>query len=304
MTRSRVAILLIGLSSIVLSACSTIRGYPEDPEDTDATLKALAPYFAVNSEDKYNGTTDATVKRQLRDDIVMHRMRAYQLEFDQFEKALNTYGNTITTGSDLVALTLSGLAATTGNASTKAALAAASGGIIGAQGDINKDLFFQKTMPALLAQMEANRAKAKLAIFAGLAQDDGKYSLARADEDLDTLKMAGSIPGAISTITQQAGNANDTAKSQLQELSNVKYGGALPSSTRIKAWLYPGGKEVDSQGKLVAPLPVNLKALQNWMSADKIDANLTQIPLEVLVDGDTPQLEADRQRALSDLKIP
>jgi hypothetical protein len=29
----------------VLSACAPLLGYPKDPEDTDATLSALAPYF-------------------------------------------------------------------------------------------------------------------------------------------------------------------------------------------------------------------------------------------------------------------
>lgn len=302
--KSTAAALLFGLSVLGLSGCSAIQGYPNDLEDTDATLKSLSAYFAANSEDAYNAATDITQRRKIRDDIVLHRLKAYQIEFDEFEKSLNTYGNTITTGSDLVVLALSGIAATTGNASTKSALSAASGGIIGAQGDINKDLFFQKTMPALLAQMEANRAKAEVAIYSGLTKDDNGYPLVQADSDLELLKQAGSIPGAINVITQQAGNANDSAQTQLQSLRNVKYGGSLPSSTRIKAWLYPGGKDVDAQGKPVSANSTNLMALQDWMSADKQDANLPQLPFEVLLDGDTSQLEADRQRAITALNIP
>ena len=305
MPTRRLAVCLISVCvSMTVSSCAAIHGYATDPEDTDSVLQGLATYFGPKAEDAYNAQTDATKRKQLRETIVLNRMRAYQIEFDDFEKALNFYGSTATTGTDLAALVLNGLGATTGSAATKSALAAASAGIIGAQGDINKDLFYKSTLPALLAQMEANRTKVKVIIYTGLAQDDEKYPLARADDDLDSLKMAGSIPGAIANITQQAGNTNDAAKSQLQALSDLNYAGGLPSSQRIKAWLYPGGKDTDAQGKLVAPLPANVKALQDWMNADTTDTNLAQIPLETFVDGDSTQLEADRQRAIAALKIP
>ena len=74
-----------------------------------------------------------------------------------------------------MALVLSGLGATTGGAATKAALAAASAGVIGAQGVISKDLYYQRTVPALLAQMEANRARATLVILQGIQKSESDY---------------------------------------------------------------------------------------------------------------------------------
>jgi hypothetical protein len=43
---------------------------------------------------------------------------------------------------------------------------------VGAQAAINRDLYYQRTLPALLAQMEANRAKVELTIMNGLAKSD------------------------------------------------------------------------------------------------------------------------------------
>jgi len=275
-----------------LTACSSIRGYPPDPEDTKATLTALQEYFDPAQEKSYAAETDATKRQQLRDTIVLSRVRAYDLEFDRFEKELFEYGNSITLGADLTVLILSGLAATTGSAATKSALAAASAGIVGAQGVISKDLYYQKTLPALLAQMEANRAKAKTAIFANLIQTDAQYPLIRAELDLDALKAAGSIPTAITGITQQAAEANEAAKAAQARVQQLRVVGASSSDTtaRLRAW--------------VAGKPENFSALQRWMSKDTADPALAQIPVEVLITGKGPGLEEDRLRAINDLHVP
>jgi hypothetical protein len=188
----------------VLFACSSIQGYPYDPEDTAATLQRLNQYFDGSVEANYLSTPDDTTRTQLRNLIIYGRMRAYDIEFANFERALYSQGNSISVGSDFIALILAGLTATTGNAATKAALGAASAGVLGANAAINKDLYYQKTIVALLAQMEANRAQAKVPIARGLSLPDSQYNLFQAYSDLDTYKNAGSIPGAISGITQSA----------------------------------------------------------------------------------------------------
>jgi hypothetical protein len=58
-------------------------------------------------------------------------------------------------------LATNAVATVTGGEVTKAALAAGSAFMVGTQGAISKDLFYQRTIPALLAQMEANRTDAK-----------------------------------------------------------------------------------------------------------------------------------------------
>jgi len=140
-------------------------------------------------------------------------MLAYDVAYETFKQQLLTEGNSVNTIGDLVVLALSGLGATAGTATTKAALAAASAGIVGAKTAISSDLFYQRTLPALIAQMDANRATAKAAILNGLSRPDTDYPLVRAFVDLQQLSDAGSMIGAVGTIT------GDAAKKSAAEAS-------------------------------------------------------------------------------------
>jgi hypothetical protein len=199
----------------LLIGCAPLVGYPKDPENTEATLAALAPYFNGIAETDYLATADVTLRTGKRNGIVLVRMRAYDIEFSDFERSLYGEGNEATLGSDLVGLILGGLTATTGNAATKAALGAASAGVIGAKAAIDKDLYYQKTIPALLAQMEADRLSALLPITAGLKLPDANYPLMQAYIDLDAYKNAGSIPAAINAFNKNSGIAKDRAQAAI-----------------------------------------------------------------------------------------
>jgi hypothetical protein len=275
-----------------LTACASLSGYPEDP-DNKATLDSLqAKYFGLCSEEaEYNKLDPADPRRRaMRDEIVLSRMRAYDIEFSRFQRLLYGAGASVALGSDLAIGVLGGLGAVTGGAATKSALSAASGGIVGAQGNVNKDLYYQKTLPALIAQMEANRVKVKQAIFEGLKLPDAQYPLQRAESDLADLNDAGSIPNAISNITQSA----TEAKNKTHDAIKATYATSA-SAQRIRAWLYSGGK-VDKS---------HIEALKTWL--DKYYPQLHLSPAELAIE-DQPgvTLEPTRQHAVADqtLNIP
>jgi hypothetical protein len=217
-------------------------------------------------------------------------MRGYDIEFDNFEKALYGNANVVSTGGDLVVLALGAVGATTGGAEAKAALSAASGAVAGAQAAISKDLYYQRTIPALLAQMEADRANAKASLVLGIKQSDVLYPLAQAYIDLETLKAAGGIPRAIAGVTQAASTNAQVAQTQLALLRNTSFSTSSTTSL-IRNWLYKGGVLV----------PSNQSALVNWMLHDTVDPVLANIPLSVFLRATT--LEADRQRAITQLGI-
>jgi hypothetical protein len=231
-----VAALLASACAILLSACASIQGYPVDPENTDATLKNLTPYFDGTEEKKYYALgTNADAKTQKRNEIVSARMRAYDIEFSNFVRQLNGFSNSVSIGTDLIGLALGGLTATVGGAATKAALGAASVGVLGTNTAINKDLYFQKTLPALITQMEANRAKQQLKLLKGLTQPDSKYSLLAAYGDLGAYQDAGSIPNAIGSITQDAGNAKQAADNDIVFVRTASDVAQLPDKELIQA---------------------------------------------------------------------
>jgi hypothetical protein len=269
----------------LLVACSPIRGYPADPEDTDATLVALAAYFNGTQEQIYFGLPEPA-RTLKRNEIIFARIRAYDIEFSNFERRLYGEGNEVTLGSDLVGLVLAGLTATTGNAATKAALGAASAGVIGAKAAIDKDLYYQKTIPALLAQMEADRLKAVLPITAGMKLPDTDYPLAQAFLDLGVYKNAGSIPAAINAINKDAGNAKDA----LQALRSTPFLEDT-SSQRLRTFIWPSG---------IANPPdqTNLGRLRQWMSAHK----LAGVPVAVFLN--SAALADQRRLAAIDFSVP
>jgi len=203
-----------GAVCVLLAACAPVIGYPNDPENTDVVLADLvSKYFSGGTiERAYDGTRDITERKQRRDEIIRGRTRAYDIEFADFERRLYGDGNGVTLGADLVGFVLGGLTATTGSAATKSALGAASTGVIGAKAAIDKDLYYQKTVPALLAQMEADRLKVLAAITAGMKLSDADYPLIQAYIDLDIYKNAGSIPAAINAFNKDAGQAKDAAQ--------------------------------------------------------------------------------------------
>lgn len=218
-------------SILLAGGCAPVLGLPRDPENSgllgqSALLTKLEASFDPAEDEAYQragcvdlasctgGAAVEAARRAKRDDIVLRRLRALNLEFSNFEERLYGDSNVVGTGGDLLLLVLGGLGATIGNAGVKAALAASSAGIVGAQATINKNLFFQRTIPALMAQMEANRAAVTTRILDGLGQSDAAYPLIRAELDLDALKRAGSIPSAISGITSQASNARAIAISE------------------------------------------------------------------------------------------
>jgi hypothetical protein len=278
--------LAVASGPVLLASCAPLLGYPKDPEDTDATLIALQPYFNGTKEIEYTRADPAT-RTAIRNEIIFGRMRGYDITFANFEKRLYGGGNAVSLGSDLLGLVLAGLTATTGSASTKSALGAASAGVIGARTAIDKDLYYEKTVPALLAQMEAERLKAKLPIVAGMKLSDAEYPLIQAYIDLDAYKNAGSVPAAINAINKDTGNAKDAALDALRSTPFVED----TFSERLRAYIWPSGigKPVDQ---------AHLTKLRQWMAAHLPKG----LPVEKFLDA--PTLAGERMKAVADLSVP
>ncbi len=279
--------LAVCASIVVLAGCAPLLGYPRDPEDTDATLVGLQQYFNGAKQKEYFDPRNAALREIIRNEIILGRMHAYDITFADFEKRLYGDGNAVSLGSDLTGLVLAGLTATMGGAGTKAALGAATAGVIGANTAINKDLYYEKTIPALLAQMEADRLTAKLPIVAGLKLSDAEYPLYQAYLDLDAYKDAGSIPAAINAINKDTGNAKDKAQDALR--TTVFLEDAF--SKRLRAYIWPSGidKSVDK---------AHLAKVRQWMGTH----SLAGVPVQVLLNGKA--LAGQRMEIVVDLSVP
>jgi hypothetical protein len=243
--------------SPLLTGCSTIRAYPKPVVDEKKELEFLKPYFLTDVVSNYFSRVSEQDRRDYRDQIVNARLRALDLQFEIFEKEINRDKNLSQIGIDWAVLGLSGAGAVVGGASTKAVLAAISGGLTGAKLSFDKNLFYEKTMPVLLAQMEASRTKQLANIRIGLQQATTNYSLTQALVDVDMYYKVGTLPGAIIAITSSAGAEHKEAQ---QELRSIRLEGGYSfddAAVKIRNFWKPNGKDVDVG---------NEKKLTDWLA--------------------------------------
>jgi hypothetical protein len=288
---------------LFLSSCSAFTGYPKNYQDTSDVLTADQPYL--------NASVRTTIQAQAnpeeyRNNVVYARIEVIDINYYNFEsKLLGTYDG-LSLGAGLTTLILNGLGATTGSAETKSALAAASAGVVGASGAVSTDIFYQKTLPALVAEMRAARQSALVPIMQGLQKPISAYPLSQALMDVNNYYVAGTLPSAVSSVTIQAGAQQSAADAQLADLRSVAYVAPVSGSSaaQILAWLYPSGPYPSGDER--NPVNTNnLTKLEAWMNGYSADPLLAQIPYQNLLTGSKlPDAEADRQQAIKDLQIP
>jgi hypothetical protein len=263
-------------SLALLSACDSVQGYPQDPDNSTAIIASFDP----NWDTDYSLSPNPEARRRYRDLIVLNRMRAYDIEFDNFERGLYGQGNSLAVAGSLATITMGAVGGVAGGAVTKAALNSASAAVTGAEGAISKELYYQRTLPALIAQMEANRTNAKLGILAGIKQPDSAYPLVQAYADLESLKAAGGVPMAISNVTQIASANAQDANDALQVVSRETFRTSVSASgTTLDNWL---AKDVRA----------NTAQLRSWMNGHGLKGKQLQEFLN------QPAYEAQREQAI------
>lgn len=215
---SKILFIAFALGAICISSCASTNGFPERPDQPSEALGELRKKFFPPDADvlaAYQASPDAT-KRSYRDTVVYGRMLAFDLQFSIFQEAIYEEGVNLNLALDIIGLGLGGAGAAVMNAETSRILSALSGGITGSRSSINKNLYYEKTLPALIVLMEAEREKVKAEIIQGLSQEVDKYSLGQALVDLERYFLAGSIPGAVAAVAKTAGQTKKEAEDKLE----------------------------------------------------------------------------------------
>jgi hypothetical protein len=223
--------LCLTLLSLTVTGCSSFTGYAPDPA-TDSSLPAdLQAGFGQSLKDQYVAAAgNPDLRRQIRDEIIYRQLTAYDLEFSQFERTLSVNNNAFSLSSDTAILGLGAAGAVVGGVTTKAALAAASAFVVGTTTAVDKDLFYQATLPALIAQMESRRLQARVPIVGGLGKSDSEYPLQKALIDLGALRSAGSFTAAISSTIEDASVRSADARVQIDTApATVAYKAPAPT---------------------------------------------------------------------------
>jgi len=209
------------LSVLWLAGCSTTG--PELPK----VLRSGGSTVAYTADD-FNGdqklyrdaykaakTNEATIFR----DSMIQRIRVeMDLTYHTFEGQLYDDRALLNTGSDWVELGLAGATTAFGGQTTKTALAAILTGFKGARLSFDKNWFREKTTETILSSMESERNK-KLLLITGkmTASNAMQYTFDEALADLLDYFYAGTLQGALQTMSVQTGKAAADSKTEISD---------------------------------------------------------------------------------------
>lgn len=196
-------IVVVAMLTLTLSGCAAVRGsqpqtaelYPQNLERID---DALIAYASPDPADRKNMS-----KFDYREYIITLYMGRIDDDYDRFTEQLGSGQRGVGLGFDLLLLGLSGATALSGTKSIDE-LATAMTVTTGARASIDKHIFFNQAVPALVAIMDADRAEIKAGIVRKRGLPVEQYSLGNAFDDLRTLRRAGRVDGAVARLTQAA----------------------------------------------------------------------------------------------------
>ncbi|MEA3063520.1 MAG: hypothetical protein QOJ94_3301 [Sphingomonadales bacterium] len=197
------------LSAIVAAAlstagCATFEGAPRPVTSTMANNHLTEGEAIQKQIDAADG--DPLKQRAIRNNAVWAYVRAADDQYRQFLASINKTVKGSNFGLDLAGVLVSSAGAVANGAANE--LSAAAAALTGARGSINRELYFEKTLPAIEAAMQANRLRVKTQIATHLINDDvARYPLQQALADLGDYELAASLNAAIQEITTTSGNA-------------------------------------------------------------------------------------------------
>jgi hypothetical protein len=221
----------------VFTGCTAMRGYPKRSGDLKAELKGLEQYYRPKLLDEYKALDEESARRVFRDEVVNGRIRAIDLQFNEFERSLAGEHVKVDVASDMALLALGATGtALPGFEVARTVLSAVSTFVTGTKASIDEKVYFKKTIPVLFAKMESLRKVVLVKIREGLTYDTEKYSLYEALIDLDDYYKAGTIPGALMGIIEESGATTRQADGELKEIATYTY---LfdDNGRKIKRWL-------------------------------------------------------------------
>lgn len=276
-------LLLLFLIPALSTGCATIKNYPTRSVDPWAEVNALTDSFPVSGY--FNLTGNPATQQVYRNNLINARILAIDLNFEKFQQDLVREGVFTDLGTEWAILGLTGASAVVPLAQTKTVLSAIATGIEGAKGSVDKNLFFKKTITALVTQMKADRKTLLLTIRQKMQESTDRYPLTEGLIDLEDYYKAGTLPQALTSINV---NAGATVKEKNEELKRlvVKY---------VK----------DQAGDVLAALseqygkPFNDK-LQQWIIAHNVNDNGVIPRVPGFIRGD--KFSKERQEAVADLK--
>jgi hypothetical protein len=282
------------LGSLIISGCKTHRyaGAPPPAYNVDKDIKELEQVFKQSSSisDFYSSPANQTEAE--RNKFITGRLVLINLNYYKWLRNVTADKQLLDSASDILVMSLNLAATAVGGKEAKTILSAVSAGVAGSKTTIDKYYFYEKTVPALAATMNAQRKQVLINIIKGLDMDLKQYPFEQAVSDLNDYYMAGTFQGAISTIQADAGTKETAANNTINFLKTWSYS-EDDSGITIFNFLFQNGDSTK-------PVAANIKAFKEWR--DKLgDDRLKDVPIEKFIHD--PSFKDLREQAIREIPI-
>jgi hypothetical protein len=200
------------LAALAASGCSSLRGVPARYQPTAAIVESIRLTPADLAE--LQAATDEAERNRLQNKAVA----VIDLNYHQFVRELVGDRQDMSAAAAGVALGAATAGAFVDSVAAKTNYALLAATAIGAFGIVDRNYYYEKTVPALVAAMGAARANMLLRIRTSQRDPIDVYNGVAALADLEDYFTAGSILAAISEITTRADGDKQAALDQVRVL--------------------------------------------------------------------------------------
>lgn len=218
----------------LIGCASSLRGSPERLFSKAEELDQIKLNSGATQIVAYHAAAGAQ-KEQLRNEIILGRLYAIDLQYGEFEAKLTRERQKIPFASTTASIALSGTGTLVAGETTKSILSAVDTALKGVTESYTKDILVGKTIGFLQEAMRANRLRVKTRIFRQLSRSVRSYPLALALLDIETYYRAGTITSGLIGLSAQA--AIDLQEAEKLELKTINI--ALRTTSRASDRLPP-----------------------------------------------------------------
>ena len=215
----------------LLAGCASFNAMPDPVLTVRKTDAMVSSYDVPTAIGELAKLSDETRRKTYRNQVIAAYLAAADARYLDFLRSLSRQSKGSNFGLDLASLSLSSVAAIAKGAANELSTGAAIA--TGARGSLNKEVYFEKTLPAVISAMEARRITVRGEIERRMTSDDtATYTLEQGFADVMRYQMATTLDGAIQQITASAGEKE--AEAQVEYKNAVK--SCSPPTTLRPIW--------------------------------------------------------------------
>lgn len=207
--------LLLALSLLLLAGCSqAIRGGAPSTLYHPSSASAGAPDPLPVAAQELMAATSTSQRNQL----LQRRLIMIDAAYVDFISTLRRQKTVTDLATSLAGLAIGVAGTLADGVAAKTHYAAAGTLLTGGAAVVDQTLYYEQTVIALVAAMDANRAAVRVNILRGMNQDLANYTADDAYADLQTYERAGTLLAAIAYVQSTAKQAKDEADSDIRDI--------------------------------------------------------------------------------------